>query len=166
MQTAAIVSEARGASRYTSTQENAWLVLAAQAGARESAQIRLEVDGRPHQGALHRSDRASALEVRPLSVVNQGPMAVDAVLTVSGNPLEPQPAATQGYEVGRAYYRLDGRRVEGTSFAQNERFVVVLTVTERERRRGTLMLVDHLPAGLEIDNPNLVDGGRSRRCNG
>jgi alpha-2-macroglobulin len=32
IQTAALVSEARTASRYTSTQENAWLVLAAQAG--------------------------------------------------------------------------------------------------------------------------------------
>jgi alpha-2-macroglobulin len=44
--------------------------------------------------------------------------------------------------------------------AQNDRLVVVLTVTEREKRRGSLMLVDHLPAGLEIDNPNLVDSGK------
>jgi hypothetical protein len=37
----------------------------------------------------------------------------------------------------------------------------VLTVTSiSEKRRGSLMLVDHLPAGLEIDNPSLVDSGK------
>lgn len=160
VQTAAIVSEARTASRFTSTQENAWLILAAQAALRDAQQIRLTVDGQAHTGVLHRTDRAASLEARPLTIANNGQAPVDAVLTVSGNPLEPQPASQQGYQVERAYYRLNGQKVEATSFAQNERYVVVLTVTERERRVGTLMLVDHLPAGLEIDNPNLVDGGR------
>jgi alpha-2-macroglobulin len=36
---------------------------------------------------------------------------------------------------------------------------VVLKVTEAEAAYARLLLVDHLPAGLEIDNPNLVDGG-------
>jgi uncharacterized protein YfaS (alpha-2-macroglobulin family) len=160
IQTAALVSEARTASRYTSTQENAWLVLAAQAGLRDANQISLSVDGQNHSGALHRSDRASALEARPLVIANRGSVPVDAVLTVSGNPLEPQPAAMQGYQIERTYYRLNGQKVDAATVAQNDRLVVVLTVTEREKRRGSLMLVDHLPAGLEIDNPSLVDSGK------
>jgi hypothetical protein len=160
VQTSALLSEARGAARFTSTQENAWLVLAAQAGARDAELIRLEVEGRPHAGMLHRSDASAALEGRPLTIVNRGPVAVDAVLTVTGHPLEPQPALQQGYQVERAYFRLNGQRVDTASVAQNDRLVVVLTVTERERRRGSLLLVDHLPAGFEIDNPNLVDGGK------
>ncbi len=35
--------------------------------------------------------------------------------------------------------------------------VVVLKITEAEAREARLLLVDRLPAGLEIDNPNLVD---------
>jgi uncharacterized protein YfaS (alpha-2-macroglobulin family) len=42
---------------------------------------------------------------------------------------------------------------------QNDRMVVVLKVTELEAAYARLMLVDHLPAGLEIDNPKLFDGG-------
>jgi uncharacterized protein YfaS (alpha-2-macroglobulin family) len=160
VQTASIVAEARSAARYVSTQESAWLVLAAQAGARDAASINLAVDGQPHAGPLHRSDRASALEARPLVIANRGAAPVDAVLSVTGNPIEPQPAASQGYQVERAYYRLDGRKIDAASVAQNDRLVVVLTVTERERRRGSLLLVDHLPAGLEIDNPSLVDSGK------
>ncbi len=161
---ATVVGETRAAARFTSTQENAWLVMAAQAGARAASEMRLTVDGQPHSGALHRVDRAAALEGKPLVLANAGAAPVDVVLTVSGNPAEPQPAATQGYQVERAYYRLSGQKLEpgpgGLQFAQNDRFVVVLTVTEREERRGSLLLVDHLPAGFEIDNPNLVDSGR------
>jgi hypothetical protein len=157
---AGVVSEARGASRFTSTQENAWLVMAAQAGARAAGEMRLSVDGQAHAGVLHRKDRAAALEARPLVIANTGTAPVDAVLTVSGNPAEPQPAAVQGYQVERAYYRLNGQKIDAAQVAQNERFVVVLTVTEREERRGSLLLVDYLPAGLEIDNPNLVDSGK------
>jgi hypothetical protein len=37
--------------------------------------------------------------------------------------------------------------------------VIALKVTEAEAKYAKLLLVDRLPAGLEIDNPNLVDGG-------
>ena len=46
-----------------------------------------------------------------------------------------------------------------TSIAQNERVVVALKVTEAQARYARLLVVDRLPAGLEIDNPALVDGG-------
>jgi uncharacterized protein YfaS (alpha-2-macroglobulin family) len=38
---------------------------------------------------------------------------------------------------------------------------VVLTVTEAKPIYGHIMVVDYLPAGLEIDNPNLVSSGDS-----
>jgi alpha-2-macroglobulin len=42
---------------------------------------------------------------------------------------------------------------------QNDRFVVALTVTEYEAAFARLLLVDRLPSGLEIDNPDLFEGG-------
>ena len=155
----AVLSEARGASRFTSTQENAWLVMAAQASLRASGQVALSVDGQAHQGPLHRKDRSAALEAKPLTIANRGAAPVDAVLTVSGNPLEPQPAAMQGYQIERTYYRLNGTKVDAGTVAQNDRLVVVLKITEKEANYARLILVDHLAAGLEIDNPNLVDSG-------
>jgi uncharacterized protein YfaS (alpha-2-macroglobulin family) len=37
--------------------------------------------------------------------------------------------------------------------------VVVLKITESEARYAKLLVVDRLPAGLEIDNPTLFDSG-------
>ena len=37
---------------------------------------------------------------------------MSAVVTVSGNPLTPEPAAERGYQIERAYYTLDGKPVD------------------------------------------------------
>jgi alpha-2-macroglobulin len=84
---------------------------------------------------------------------------VSIILTTSGNPLTPEPAAEQGYRIERAYYTLDGKPVEPTAIKQNDRFAVALTVTEYEAAFARLLLVDRLPSGLEIDNPDLFEGG-------
>ncbi len=41
---------------------------------------------------------------------------------------------------------------------QNERLVAVLKL-ESDEAAGRVLLVDRLPAGLEIENPHLVDSG-------
>jgi uncharacterized protein YfaS (alpha-2-macroglobulin family) len=61
--------------------------------------------------------------------------------------------------VERAYYALDGKPMDMGAVRQNQRFVVVLKVTESEAAYARLLLVDRLPAGLEIDNPKLFEGG-------
>ncbi len=42
---------------------------------------------------------------------------------------------------------------------QNDRFAVVLKITEAKPEYGHIMVSDYLPAGLEIDNPHLVSSG-------
>jgi uncharacterized protein YfaS (alpha-2-macroglobulin family) len=42
---------------------------------------------------------------------------------------------------------------------QNDRLVVVVKVTEAKPQFARVLLVDRLPAGFEIDNPKLVEGG-------
>ena len=78
------------------------------------------------------------------------------VARLSGNPVAPEPAAKQGYTIER---RLHARRprVDPSTVHQNDRLVVVLKVTEPEAKDARLLLVDPLPAGLEIDNPKLLD---------
>ena len=119
--------------------------------------IELRTDGTDHRGAFYRTYKDAALERDGIVLANAGATPVQAVVTVSGNPIEPEPAIAHGYAVERSYYRLDGSQVQPSSVRQNDRLVVVLKVTEAEAREARLLLVDRLPAGFEIDNPNLVD---------
>jgi uncharacterized protein YfaS (alpha-2-macroglobulin family) len=151
------VEAARGLSPYTSTQENAWLVLAARALAKET--ISLDLDGTPIKAALFRSYRASELDTKPIKITNTGEAPLQAVVSVSGSPLTPEPAASNGFTIERNYFTLDGKPANVAQAKQNDRFAVVLKITEPKPEFGHIMVSDYLPAGFEIDNPHLVSSG-------
>ncbi len=153
-----VVETARAATRSTSTQENAWMVLAAQALAKDAEGLSLTVDGTPRTGAFYRTVRQAELEAKPLAIGNPGAAAARAVVTVSGIPTAPEPPVAQGFAVERSLFTTKGAAADPAQLRQNERYVVVLKVRESPARYGRLLLVDPVPAGLEIENPNLTDG--------
>jgi uncharacterized protein YfaS (alpha-2-macroglobulin family) len=155
---AAVLDNARNGARYTSTQEQMWMVLAAQAMAKDAEGMLLTVDGTERKGALYRTISAQALEAKSLTVANPGAATAQAVITVSGIPTGAEPALNQGFGLERVIYTMKGERADPTRLRQNERYVVALTVTEPTSRYGRLLLVDPVPAGLEIENANLTEG--------
>jgi uncharacterized protein YfaS (alpha-2-macroglobulin family) len=157
LKASAVIEEARNASAYTSTQENAWMVLAAEAVSRDAQAMAISVDGQRQAGPVYRTYRAPALEGRAVTIANTGSSPAQVVVTLSGHPLTPEPAVSQGYAIERSYWKFDGTQVDPASIRQNDRLVVTLKVTEPEAKQARLLLVDLLPGGLEIDNPNLVD---------
>jgi alpha-2-macroglobulin len=152
-----VMDDARNARLYTSTQENTWMVLAAQALAANSKELTVKVDGEERKGTFNARFSDEALQAKSLTVQNTSDLPAQSVLTVSGNPLAQDPPANQGYAVERQYYRLDGSKADLSKVKQNDRLVVVLKVTEPEAKYARLLIVDPLPAGLEIDNPKLMD---------
>ncbi|MEH2542288.1 MULTISPECIES: alpha-2-macroglobulin family protein [unclassified Bradyrhizobium] len=153
------VEAARGLTPYTSTQENAWMVLAARALSKET--LALDIDGSPVKAAVYRSYKAEAVAGKPVKITNTGDAPVQAVVSVSGSPVTPEPAASNGFKIERSYFSLDGKPADVTKAKQNDRFAVVLKITEAKPERGHIMVADYLPAGLEIDNPRLVSSGDS-----
>jgi hypothetical protein len=152
------VEAARASSRPTSTQEDAWLLLAASAIAKDSGAITLDVNGAAVKAPLYRTVRAGDLK-EALRVTNTGDNEVKAVVTVSGAPLSPEPAAESGFKIERQTFTLDGDPVDPAQVKQNTRLVMLLKVTEAQPQFGRVIVADYLPAGFEIDNPHLVSSG-------
>jgi uncharacterized protein YfaS (alpha-2-macroglobulin family) len=160
-----VLAKAFQARTYTSTQEQAWMLLAARALSDQRQAISLRIDGMPHKGEYARSLTAAGIKSTPVSIVNDGDTPTDAVVSVVGSALTPEPAIAKGFTIERSYYTLDGKKMDlasadgGTStLKQTDRLVVVLKV-EGTDTGGRVLLVDRLPAGLEIENPRLVDSG-------
>jgi len=150
-----MVSKARLGKRYTSTQENAWLLLAARALYADSDKISLEIDGVEHKGNLSR--KLTPQDVADgVIIANSSGENLEAALTVSGVPIKPLPAGGEGFKITRKYYTRGGEAIDPSTVAQNERFVVVLTITELNSWASRIVVNDLLPAGFEIDNPRLV----------
>jgi len=134
------------------------MVMAAQALAKESENFQLVVDGQTRSGALNRTFSEAEMEAKPIVIQNPGQAAARAVISVSGAPIDPLPALDQGFRIERTIWTMKGQQTAFDKLKQNERYVVHLKIGEPKAAYGRLLVVDPLPAGIEIENPNLTEG--------
>ena len=144
-----------------STQENMWSLMAVNALAKEGGAEGMRLNGAAMEAPLVRSLTEDEL-IAGVALENGGDRETTAVVSVFGVPSEPEPAGGNGYKIERMYYTTDGDPIALEQVAQNDRIVAVLRVTPLRDTQARLMVNDPLPAGMEIDNPNLISGGDIR----
>jgi uncharacterized protein YfaS (alpha-2-macroglobulin family) len=154
----AVATRIGNVNRTLSTQEAAQVLMAAQALGADMANPGLTVDDQPASGPVIETLEAGGAA---RSIRNVSGAATDVTLTTYGVPVVAPDAGGYGYAIKRDYYTLQGAPVDGP-FATGERRVVVLTIQPFEEVGARLIVDDALPAGLEIDNPNLLRAGDIR----
>ncbi len=155
-----IVAKQWEQANVTSTQEQTWMLLAARAIQGGDQHMRLEVNGAQRTGSYAARIAGDALMEHPVVIRNNGSDAVSAVVTTVAAPAQPLSAGGDGFSIARTYYTLDGVEANVSQARQNERYVVVLKVTESNAWPSRVLITDLLPAGFEIDNPSLVDSAQ------
>ena len=143
--------------RGLSTQEATWALLAANALIDGAGAEGITIDGAAATGPLVKV--LDATITAPVKVKNDSAADTTLTLTTYGVPSEPEPAGGTGYAITRSYYTLQGEPVALDGVKVGDRLVTVLEVTPFGRGEARLMVADPLPAGFEIDNPNLITGG-------
>ncbi|MBP9183449.1 MAG: alpha-2-macroglobulin family protein [Fuscovulum sp.] len=143
------------AGTHLSTQEATWALMAANALIDRPDTSGIKIDGAPADGPLV---RVLADGQGPVTVTNDG---ADTTITLStyGVPTDPEPAGGNGYAIARSYYTMDGQPVTLDSVTVGDRLVAVVEVKPFGYSDGRLIVTDPLPAGFEIDNPNLMTAG-------
>lgn len=139
-----------------STQEAAQVVMAAHALTSPDAVPGLRVDGEDARGPVVKRLRDG--DARASVIENISTVPMDVTMTAYGVPEVAPPADGYGYKITRSYYSMDGTPVEGP-VPSGERLAVVIEVTPFEEIGARLIVDDPLPAGFEIDNPNLIRSG-------
>ncbi|MDP1668879.1 alpha-2-macroglobulin family protein [Phaeovulum sp.] len=142
-----------------STQEATWALMATHALIDRPGAEGFTLNGMPFTGPLVRVlDDGPGFS--PASIGNGSLTQATLTLTTFGVPEVPEPAGGKGYTINRIYYGFDGEAVSPESVAQGTRLVVVLEIIPHEADGAArLMVNDPLPAGFEIDNPNLLRAG-------
>ncbi len=143
--------------RGLSTQEATWALLAANALIDGAGAEGIMIDGAAATRPLVKV--LDATTTAPVKVRNDSAADTKLTLTTYGVPSEPEPAGGAGYAITRSYYSLKGEAVALDGVKVGDRLVTVLEVTPFGRGEARLMVADPLPAGFEIDNPNLITGG-------
>jgi uncharacterized protein YfaS (alpha-2-macroglobulin family) len=155
------LSDRTARTRYMSTQEKAWLVLAARELG-SSGKVRGSVNGLSlpeSEGTVYLHFDESEL-ANGVAVANQGDEALWQGITYSGVPRDDMPAEREGFAIVRAFYTLDGKQVNLSRVRQGDTLVAVINGEGTLKRDYQAMVVDLLPAGFELDNASL-EGGRN-----
>lgn len=143
----------------TSTQERAWVLNAAAALASKAGETKLALDGQPvaESGPLYRrlqpGDRAMPIE-------NTGPAPLYRSVTLAGVPANPLPADAEGFRIQRTILGTDGTPVDPAGVEKGRVLVMILEGESLRRENHQALVVDMLPAGLEIENVRLADSGQ------
>src|SRR5262245_7990822 len=137
----------------TTTQEQAWLVLAARALS-GGGELAYAVDGQQRKGTSEpvvlNPDQAQLN--RGLRVTNEGERPVWLQVTARGVPSDPQPAATEGLSVRRRFLTFSGVPANLSMMRQNERLIVNIDGRNLDGAYHEVALLDLLPAGFEIES--------------
>jgi hypothetical protein len=161
------ITELFAHSGNTSTQEKAWLLMAAEAAAKVSGgEMTVAVNGGSGETVkdpLYRR-RPLGAGAAPMSVANKGTSPIWRSVSITGVVKADLPAENKGYAVSRAVYHPDGTPADLGKVRQTDLLVVVVSAKRTDASRpARMLLVDLLPAGFEIESTGTgSDSGSSR----
>jgi uncharacterized protein YfaS (alpha-2-macroglobulin family) len=152
-----VVSLQAGSSWF-STQEQGWLVMAANAMTEQAAPMTLALDGKDQPASAKpfylKPDAASL--AKGIVAKNAGSGPIWAGLSMIGVPAQDLPASSEGYELERSFFLPDGTATDLTHVKQSDVLVVVLKGKRKDDDPHQTLVVDLLPAGFEIENARLA----------
>ena len=95
-------------------------------------------------------------EAGEVTVKNDGPGKLYLVARTEGVSTAPEPASDQGVSIRRDFLDMAGKEIDPARLPQGELIVVRLTLDTHGRLLDQLVIEDLLPAGWEIENPDLA----------
>jgi uncharacterized protein YfaS (alpha-2-macroglobulin family) len=99
-------------------------------------------------------------ELGALTLANSGTAPLYVTRTVSGVP-QTAPASTGDFQFDRTLYQTDGKVIGARALKVGETVVVEVDVwPQHDYQSATALVVDRVPAGLELENLNLVQDSR------
>lgn len=159
------LSDQLAASPYLSTQERNSLFLAGRLGlAQPEANWQVSLTG--SGGVRELNNQQSTLQLddkllsSDLSLSNQGETPVYQQMTISGYPQVPPAAGGENLSIRREYLGMNGQPLNLHSLNSGDLVLVHLAVSAKQRVPDALV-VDLLPAGLELENQNLAQSAAS-----
>jgi uncharacterized protein YfaS (alpha-2-macroglobulin family) len=140
------------------TQEKAWLTLAAAAMAQDG-KIEISVNDVVLAGGRgQRSLNPSAEElIRGYRIANAGDRPIWGNLIVHGTPVAAPPPLSAGITIQKTLFDLAGHPIDPSQLRQNDRVVVKIEGRLLKRNYGQLVVVDMLPAGIEVEGAVTVN---------
>ncbi len=133
------------------TQEKAFLLLAANALSGGQAAVNVVVQGQADSKSVGVYRMTEAQAAKPPVFTNRGTGQLWVTAISRGSPATAPAPAFDGMLANKQLWSPSGQSIDGTSFRQGDRVIVAITVASTEMRTTPLVIADLLPAGFEIE---------------
>ncbi|CAK0748137.1 alpha-2-macroglobulin [Gammaproteobacteria bacterium] len=144
----------------TNTQEQAWLMLAANELMHGNAPLELTWSGgtRLKGDPVTLTPTPKQLAAEGVSITNVGKSNAWQALSLAGVPMEPRPAAREGLRIKRNFLDRQGQPINLDHVRQNDVFVVLLEGEASTKLDHQIVITHPLPAGWEIEKIGIAGG--------
>jgi alpha-2-macroglobulin len=146
------------ASQYLSTFEKGWLLRAASSLAGLGKAFKFDLSGKTHESAIAVDVTITQEQLKSKSELkNTGSSPVSYLLNVVGEPANPSQVPNNGFEVSRSLYNMSGQPVDLNQVKSGDLLAVVIKGECQTKDTHSVMVVDMLPAGFEIETVKFND---------
>ena len=138
---------------WTTTQEKAWMLLAAHEVEEATPPVNVAVTGATvtQKGKVLRFSPTLAQMNQSISLKNNGQKDVWRIVSAEGIPAKPLSAEQNGVTLSKAILTMSGAPASLANVKQNDRFIVRLSGEMADNRARLMALLDLLPSGFEIE---------------
>ena len=138
----------------TTTQEKAWMILAAHRIEATAPLVSASVSGAsvpPQSGKVLRFAAEESEVAKGITIKNTGSKDVWRIVSAEGVPAQPLPPGQNGVSLRKSILNMDGTPADLAETRQNQRFLVVLSGDMSDNKVRQMAILDLLPAGFEIE---------------
>ena len=141
--------------KYLSTQEMSILIRAQKAMDIPSSAMHIRVDGKEFNGKEFVEHYSSINKLPNIENLGTASLWYRLSFVASPNPKGYSVGDNHGFTIQKELFTLDGKRVDPNNIPQGERIVVVISGVVEDRAIHHPLILDLLPSGFEIENPNI-----------
>ncbi|ESQ80963.1 alpha-2-macroglobulin [Asticcacaulis sp. YBE204] len=134
------------------TQEQAQVLKAASRMLDAAGPIKIKGEGvTPVDAANAKLQRFNVAAIKDAKFTNNGSGPIWRTITVTGVPINAPPAEAKGYTIDKAYYTLQGQRIDPSQIVQGQKVLVLISGRTNYAETRPIVVDDALPAGFEIE---------------
>ena len=151
--------------KYLSTQEMSMLIRAQKSVDIPSSRMHIKVGVEEFNGKRFSRLYGSISKLPEVHNLSSNPLWYTLHFTATPNPESYSSSDNSGFSIEKHLYTLSGKAVDLKNIKQSERIVVEINGTIEDKAIKHPLILDLLPSGFEIENPNIssTDGTQGLR---
>ncbi len=142
--------------KYLSTQEMSWLIRANRLLEIKGSKLNININGKSYSGATYKDRFKSPSQLPNIKNLSKESIWYSVNYVATPNIKNLDTNSSIGFKIQKEYFTTKGKKIDLSNIAHGDEVVVVISGEITDSSIKQPIILDLLPAGLEIENPNIT----------